>query len=486
MKEFILEEELEKITDNNTKSYLEEVISCYNSGSYRSAVVVLYTTIIYDLLKKITVLKNVYNDSKANEIIQNIQKKQKESQNKSEWEWALIEEICRTTKFITDVEKDILSELKKTRNYAAHPIIEIENDMEKIELMPITKETTKDLIRKAFDIVFLKDAILARKIEDEIIADLNDVYNRVRKDGLEKYLRTKYFYRMTQVRKDSLFRTLWKFVFKLDNSDVSKNREANYHGLIYLYNENPSHYYNLLKENNIHYFDIFKIETYPKWCEEKQYEQNINSLIYFNKVNPMLNFINYLQEFPQIYEIMTEHSQNNVLQSIKHMYLHQDAVLKEMYKAINKNEDEYLYRNQVILMSTCVFIQKDKIAHLADILKMVNNNMCGSAKWTNLERYCIFTNLNLHNIYRQYEHYGLGEICLNFIIEYCTNSKKFCQTEGLFDDMLEFKEQFTDEQYHLILKKMDENNQIQEYNGKELLLDKLKEAYEHKFSKLLI
>ena len=50
MKEFILEEEIEKVNNENSKEYLREVISSYNNGSYRSAIVVLYTTVIYDLL----------------------------------------------------------------------------------------------------------------------------------------------------------------------------------------------------------------------------------------------------------------------------------------------------------------------------------------------------------------------------------------------------------------------------------------------------
>ncbi len=54
--------------------------------------------------------------------------------------------------------------LKKQRNYAAHPIINFDGMDEQLKLKIIIKETAKDMIRKAFEIVFLKDAILAKNI----------------------------------------------------------------------------------------------------------------------------------------------------------------------------------------------------------------------------------------------------------------------------------------------------------------------------------
>lgn len=62
MKEFILEEQIENVINKNTKDYLMEVVSSYNNGNYRATIVVLYTTVIYDLLQKLVVLKEIYND----------------------------------------------------------------------------------------------------------------------------------------------------------------------------------------------------------------------------------------------------------------------------------------------------------------------------------------------------------------------------------------------------------------------------------------
>ena len=65
MQEFVLEEQIENVINKKTKKYLMEVISSYNNGNYRAAVVVLYTTVIYDLLQKLVALKEIYNDKGA-------------------------------------------------------------------------------------------------------------------------------------------------------------------------------------------------------------------------------------------------------------------------------------------------------------------------------------------------------------------------------------------------------------------------------------
>jgi hypothetical protein len=47
---FILEDEMENVVSPQTKEYLKEVVSSYNHGNYRSAIVVLYTVVIFDLI----------------------------------------------------------------------------------------------------------------------------------------------------------------------------------------------------------------------------------------------------------------------------------------------------------------------------------------------------------------------------------------------------------------------------------------------------
>lgn len=76
MSEFIIEYELEKVKSNLTKEYLKEVISSYNSGNYRSTIVVLYSVVIFDLLEKMKILSEIYNDGKATKILDELKVKE--------------------------------------------------------------------------------------------------------------------------------------------------------------------------------------------------------------------------------------------------------------------------------------------------------------------------------------------------------------------------------------------------------------------------
>ncbi len=235
MKEFILEEEIEKVNNENTKEYLREVISSYNNGSYRSAIVVLYTTVIYDLLQKLVVLRDIYNEDGAKDILNDIKKQQKANPKSPIWETNLIENVKKRTNLISAVEMEELLYLKAERNYAVHPIVNIDNENinKQLELKMITKETAKDLIRKAFEIVFLKDVIIAKKFIEDFCSNLAHFYDRVETDGLKDFLNNRYFRRMTQESKDQLFSSLWKLVFVINDTECNKNRESNYWGLVF-------------------------------------------------------------------------------------------------------------------------------------------------------------------------------------------------------------------------------------------------------------
>lgn len=47
------------------KEYFREIVSSYDNGNYRSAMVMLYSTIVCDLLLKLKELADVYSDQKA-------------------------------------------------------------------------------------------------------------------------------------------------------------------------------------------------------------------------------------------------------------------------------------------------------------------------------------------------------------------------------------------------------------------------------------
>lgn len=73
----IIEKLQSQIQDSRTAEYFGEVLSCYYSGNLRSAIVMLYSTVICDLVYKLDELKNVYGDNGATQILQELEERQK-------------------------------------------------------------------------------------------------------------------------------------------------------------------------------------------------------------------------------------------------------------------------------------------------------------------------------------------------------------------------------------------------------------------------
>lgn len=459
MTDFIIEGQIEKVVNPKTKEYLEEVISSYYNGNYRATVVVLYTTVIYDLLQKVSVLKNMYNDKGAKEIIDNIINKQTANPKNPEWEVILIEDICKKTKLISDVEKEELLYLKNQRNFAAHPIVTTDGEYEELELRNITKETASDLIRKAFEIVFLRDAILAKDLVEDIVADLNEFYNRVGTDGLKNYLNTKYYRRMTQSRKDVLFKSLWKFVFVLKNTECDRDRKANYYGLLFLYEENKQHYHNIIKKDEDSYFGKMEVETIESWSEKINTDINFATIAYFQKMSRIVYLIKFIEQCPEIYNIFNSHAKNILLQSINHMYC----------KESNINYNSELGREQLKLEASTVFISQDVTNHFKMILEKTSD-------WW----YVLETD-NLDAMLCQTDYRGnVGEF-LKFLLEYCAGANSYRQAADMFSYIRYYKEYLKIQHFYMILAGMNSNSQYYNNNFVNDWIEELKNMFFEKF-----
>lgn len=66
--------ESENIYFPQIRGYFKEIVSSYDNGNYRSAMVMLYSTIVCDLLLKLKELNEVYSDKKAEEILASVYK----------------------------------------------------------------------------------------------------------------------------------------------------------------------------------------------------------------------------------------------------------------------------------------------------------------------------------------------------------------------------------------------------------------------------
>lgn len=81
-----MEYKVESIYHTKTREYLNEVFSSYNNGKYRSAMVMLYSVVICDLIYKLQELSNRYSDAVAVSILEKIKEEQRENSSNPIWE----------------------------------------------------------------------------------------------------------------------------------------------------------------------------------------------------------------------------------------------------------------------------------------------------------------------------------------------------------------------------------------------------------------
>ena len=115
MHEFSLEHISEKIHFGKTKEYFYEVLSSYNNGNYRSAVVMLWSVAIVDLVDKLQVLMEVHEDKAAKSILDKIISSQSKNPTSPAWESILIDEIFAKTSFLDNGDYENLKYLHKQR-----------------------------------------------------------------------------------------------------------------------------------------------------------------------------------------------------------------------------------------------------------------------------------------------------------------------------------------------------------------------------------
>jgi hypothetical protein len=284
--EYSIEQRATQIFDYRSKEYFSEVLSCYSSGSYRSAVVMLWSVVVCDLVFKLNYLDDLYKDEKAKNILQEVGESQKQNDKKrlSDWESELVELIFNRTQLLDIAEHENLINLKKQRNLAAHPVINTS-----LQLHRPNRDTTRALIRNALDGVLTKSPVLSKKIVGDLMKDL-ETASKVFSDNndLRLYLESKYFSKFDIKTEIEVFKALWKFVFNLTNEECEKNRDVNFKALSILHDRNKNQFLSQIK-NEIDYFSSIAPDS-----------------------TPIKYLIRFLSGSPKIYEYLADHAKATI------------------------------------------------------------------------------------------------------------------------------------------------------------------------------
>lgn len=224
MSEFSLESFAEKIHYGKTKSYFQEVLSSYQNRNYRSAVVMLWSVAVCDIIYKLQNLVDLYDDKVAKAILKELTALQDSDPKSSVWEINLIDHTYQKTNLLDSSEYENLRYLQKQRHLSAHPILNSNR-----ELHEPNKETVRALIRNTLEGLLIKPPFYTKKITDELLADIAEAAPTLNtKEKVKTYVESRYLSRLKLDVELSIYKTLWKLVFRIDNPDCIKNRTINF------------------------------------------------------------------------------------------------------------------------------------------------------------------------------------------------------------------------------------------------------------------
>jgi hypothetical protein len=278
MSEFSLESFAGKIHYGKTRDYFQEVLSSYQNGNYRSAVVMLWSVAICDIVFKLQNLVDLYEDKTAKSILTEMAKLQEADPKSSAWELNLIEETHKRTFLLNSSEYENLRYLQKQRHLSAHPTLNADR-----ELHNPNKDTVRSLIRNTLEDLLVKPPFYTKQITTELLADIAEAapaINDIIK--VKKYVESRYLNRLKPEVELSIFKTLWKLVFTLENDECTKNRNVNFRVLKVI---SDRHHESVLK----------------KIIEDQDYYSNIST-----KPKVIILLAHYLSKNSKFYDVLNE------------------------------------------------------------------------------------------------------------------------------------------------------------------------------------
>ena len=297
-KQFDIETAISKVSSKRIQRYLEEVLSTYYNGEYRSCIVMLYATTFADALEKIKVLSEVYQNEKASKFIEEYETFRKDRKPYSELERKVKEFIVQVG-LINDVEEKQWEHLKDYRDFCAHPVVE-----EGMELISPNGEQVRMHIRNMFDALFLKDAILTdKKIFDEFLKKIESFYDRNGVEELEEYVNTRYISKLNISTKYKFIKYLWKMTFYINNEECDKYRRIAYRSLIWIIDSDKSELLRLISEE-IDWFNG-KID----FCEFSIDFDSKKIAFYENKSFALMYVLYQIQE---LYALLSKDNQTEI------------------------------------------------------------------------------------------------------------------------------------------------------------------------------
>lgn len=260
------------IHDSRSKESMKEVLSCFYSDNLRSAVVMLYATVVSDLYYKITDLVAIYNDTGAEEIKKYVDDEWHDHPKLPTWETEMPKRCREKNKILTNESYAHFCHLQDERNLCAHPVI-TRNDLYRPSFA-----TVQGLIMDMLTGILCKPSFLSKRLIDTFTDDIESASKIFPNEkGLKRYINAKYLEKIDNEREEyGLFKSLWKFTFKKTDDRSKANRKANLSILTLLLERHQQFVESEIKNDAEYYCASVNIDD--RKC--------INSFIRFVNVHP--------------------------------------------------------------------------------------------------------------------------------------------------------------------------------------------------------
>ena len=215
----------ELIKNSSIRDYFEEVLASYMSEHNRSAIVLLYSTVITDVMQKLKELSEDFGDAKAAAILTKVHAKQTANPTDPSWENDVVEDILKQG-IVTTAVAGKIDYLQKQRHLCAHPVLNVDYELEKP-----SNETVIDFISYMYENLLTRPAPFLGNVVDKMtnaLAKYNTSFSN-NSEAIEREIVDSYLKRCEKKDFERIYKAYWKFVFQ-DSSDPTLilYKELNY------------------------------------------------------------------------------------------------------------------------------------------------------------------------------------------------------------------------------------------------------------------
>jgi hypothetical protein len=169
--------------NEKAKSFIQEAVQCYKSGSYRQAIVATWIAVVYDVIHKLQELE-LAGDANAVKVLERYEKIRQAGDLKGslDFERDILGIAKKDFELISDIEYIDLARLQEDRNRCAHPALNAFD-----EVYQPSAELARTHLRNAIEHLLQRPPVQGKAALARLMLDIESEYFPVNKDEAIKY-----------------------------------------------------------------------------------------------------------------------------------------------------------------------------------------------------------------------------------------------------------------------------------------------------------